>query len=181
MKTKKIIRGSYNNVEELTSKLNRKINFLYKDLTNLREDVVNEGKAAVRKGKAIIKDEGRGLIRQGKAIIKDGEKAVEGVYNKAKTLYKDVEQDLKYFKGGTDAPDVGDIAPFKYNTKGVYDFNQSAKLLEKMDTYGVNRNTYKDVCKINPGSKHCATAVTNRALETNGDKYVTAFNLRGSG
>ena len=159
MKTKKIIRGSYNNVEELTSKLNRKINFLYKDLTNLGEDVVNEGKA----------------------IIKDGEKAVESVYNKTKTLYKDVERDLKYFKGGTDAPDVGDIAPFKYNTKGVYDFNQSAKLIEKMDTYGVNRNTYKDVCKINPGSKHCATAVTNRALETNGGKYVTAFNLRGSG
>ena len=165
-KTKKIIRDSYNSVEDLTSKLNREINFLYKDFNSSRANVVRQGKDAARKGKA---------------IIRDGEKTVEDVYNKTKTLYKDVEQDLKYLKGGTDAKDVGDIAPFKYNTKGVYDFNQSAKLIEKMDTYGVNRNTYKDVCKINPGTKHCAAAVTNRALETNGGKYVTKFNLRGSG
>ena len=99
-KTKKIIRDSYNSVEDLTSKLNKKINFLYKDFNSYRGDVVRQVKSAVRKGESIIREEGKDLVRQGKAtirkgksIIRDGEEAVNGVYNKTKTLYKDVQQD----------------------------------------------------------------------------------------
>ena len=78
IKQNKIIRDSHNSVEYITSKLRREINFYIKILKNPLTDAVRQGKSAARKVKA---------------IVRDGVKDVNGVYNDAITLYRDVKQD----------------------------------------------------------------------------------------
>jgi hypothetical protein len=96
-------------------------------------------------------------------------------------LYDDAKMSVSNIYGVSEKS-VGDVAPFKYNTKGVYDFNQNANITSKNVVGGVNRDAYKDICKTSKaGTPECATAVTNNALKTNGGGYVSKYNLRGSG